>query len=105
MRVAGGAIVAGALLCACATSALASACDDFNLLRFDPNRLERCIEEIKFNQKVLDMAHTNEVRTLELQLCMVAMELAEIKPSAAELVKDLCSKPSKSKRSAPTKKP
>jgi hypothetical protein len=75
----------------------ASPCDDFNLLRFSPSRLEECIKHLKFMTDVQINTLEAENRGLQAQICILALELSEVRPSAFDAIKDSCV-PDKSRR-------
>ena len=84
-------------------SPASAACDDFNLLRFDPDRLERCIKDMKFMADIRYNTLESENRILQAQICILALELREVRPSAYDAIKEACvpAKPKPKKNNAP----
>jgi hypothetical protein len=70
--------------------AYAFPCDDFNLIRFDPARLEQCIKDMKFMNDVRFNTLENENHALQSEICILAMELKDVRPSAYESIKEFC---------------
>lgn len=56
-------------------------CDTFNIPRFDPNELAHCISEMKSEMQSSMFLKDAQVRLLESQLCTIAMEMREARPS------------------------
>lgn len=75
--------------------ASADDCSSFNLLGLHPNELERCIEQLQMDQQLADQ----EIATLNIQLCTVALKLDHIEPGD-DLASVYCPK-----RAAAKKKP
>jgi hypothetical protein len=98
--------IAGLLLIAdffVPSPASAFPCDDFNLMRFDPARLEQCIEDMRFMNDVRFNTLETENHILQTQICILALELKEVRPSAYDAVKEACvpAKPKPKKNSPP----
>jgi hypothetical protein len=72
------------------STANASPCDDFNMLRFDPSRLEQCIKDMKFTTDVRINTLQTENHVLQSQICILALELKEVRPSAFDAIKESC---------------
>jgi len=87
------AVILFLLVLATASSAKADACDDFNLLRFQPGRLEECIKHLKFTYDLQINTFELENRSLQSEICILAMELRDVRPSAFEALKDECIPP------------
>jgi hypothetical protein len=97
------AVLLGATL---VTPAHASYCDLLDL-QFDPSKLQRCIDELKSAQQDQGFSNEMAVRTIELQLCTLELQIARINPSVAdeETLKSFCPKLGKPKRKAPAQAP
>jgi hypothetical protein len=83
--------------------AFASPCDDFYVLKLDPDELQKCIHEIKFTQELRAM----EINALKTQLCILAIQLALANPTTDnhENAKDFCPMRPKLKTSPKNKPP
>jgi hypothetical protein len=80
--------------------ASADACDDFNLMRFDPKRLEECIKHMKFTYELQLNSLELENHSLQVEICLLASELKDLRPSAYDMVKEFCV-PAKLKKDHP----
>lgn len=78
--------------------AMSFPCDDFNTMQFSPSRLEQCIHDMKFIHDVQINTLETENRTLQSQICILALELRDIKPSAYEAIKEMCALPKSAKK-------
>lgn len=76
MRIIGGMIVFGVLLFAGIHAASAAECDDFNLLRFHPSELQRCIDQISGEVRLQQM----EIQNLDIEVCTLSMKLDQVSP-------------------------
>jgi hypothetical protein len=89
------------------SAALASSCDNFNLFRFDPAELERCISEMKFSETLDRNVMNSQIKLLQLQVCNLAHQLAELKPMPDDDLKSYCfaAAAAESKKAAPKQRP
>jgi hypothetical protein len=68
----------------------AGPCESFNLLRFDPNELQRCIDEIKFEQLMESKNNELEASILRSELCDLAQKLVDLKSEVNDFIKETC---------------
>ena len=79
-----GMFVIGVLAPNSAMADLAS-CETFNLMRFNPAELERCIQDLKSKQQILEIQN----RTLETTVCTLALLTANTRQSGSPRNADL----------------
>jgi hypothetical protein len=72
------------------SAASASSCDNFNLLRFDPAALEQCIRDMQLSEMVERNAMNSQIKLLQIQVCNLAMTVAEFKPMPDDVLKSYC---------------
>jgi hypothetical protein len=73
----------------CPYSAIAGSCDSFNL-RFDPQELQRCIDEMKFDQMIESKNRELEIGLLRLEVCDPAVKLTDLKSDVNDFIKETC---------------
>lgn len=66
-------------------NAYAGPCDTFDLISLDVRDLKRCISEMNTALYLKDA----QIRLLESQMCLISLELREVRPDSVVL-KDIC---------------